>query len=364
MEKPRSVMALTDSPKSLRPMRGATLNRDEAIDRQFCETVATIFERGLGSPARSATVRAGAFALEFVFASKTLAETYLQSLLPAQPTVPDIRIAVLRKSDIDLSHLIPLPADQIRTRVTDASLVNWNPDRLPLLYVMDRRRRRGLVWLAQDAAPAWELSRPACALLHALTAETSHIVAHGAAVSLGGRCLLLAGKGRAGKTTAALACARAGWQFAADDYFFADTATGEVLPLYSSARLRADMTEAFADVLAVSNGRSVDDGEDRHELRLGHLLPPTQFGGGGIAAILLPRRQGEVRPRFTSATRAEAFNALFVTSKLGLPGPLDWIAAKLARLVALAPAYHVDTGNDPGAIPDAFADFLSKHRPA
>ena len=335
-------------------------DREQAIDRLYCDAVAMLFDRRLAEPARRATVQAGAFVLEFVFASEALAEIYLQSFLRIEPAEPDLRIAVLRKSDIDLSELVPSPRNQFRTHVSDASLVHWNPDRLPLLYVIDRRQRRGFIWLAEDAAPEWELSRPACPLIHALTAETSHIIAHGGAVSLHGRCLLLAGKGRAGKTTAALACARAGWHYAGDDYFFADTASGQVLPLYSSARLRVDMEAVFADALTASRGRSRDDGDDRHELRLGRWLPSAQISGGVIAAILLPRRNGELRPCFMPATPTEAFNALFLTTKLGLPGPIGWVAEKLTRLVALAPAYHVDTGSTPRDIPDAFAEFLAK----
>jgi hypothetical protein len=354
---------LRETPENPLPQAGQVPSREQAmIDRLFCDTTAMLFDGRFAEPVRRATVQAGAFVLEFVFASDALAENYPQSLLHIEPRTPDLRIAVLGKSDVDLSELVPSPREQSRTYVTDASFVHWRVDRLPLLYVVDRRRRRGFIWLAADAAPEWELSRPACPVVHLLTTETSHVIAHGGAVSLHGHCLLLAGRGGAGKTTAALACARAGWQYAGDDFFFADTSSGEVLPLYSSARLRIDMEAAFADALSASRGRSQDDGDDRHELRLGRWLPPSQIAGGLITAILLPRRSGELRPRLTPATRTEAFNALFPTTRLLLPGPIGWVAEKLTRLVALSPAYHVDTGSTPELIPDAFAEFIARRQ--
>jgi hypothetical protein len=39
---------------------------------------------------------------------------------------------------------------------------------------------------------------------------------------------------------------------------------------------------------------------------------------------------------------------------------LSWIVEKLSRLVALAPAFFVDTGESPEAIPDAFRAFLER----
>src|SRR5260370_14529430 len=318
-----------------------------AVSTAFCDTQVR--------PIESAEVKAGPFGLRIGFASKALAKSYLRSFVSGQPAHVSLSIMVLTADEIDLSDLIPVPAEQGRTFVDDAYVAVWYADRLPVLYVLDRRARQGIVWLPKHVSTEWDLSGPACPLIQASLLEGPWTAAHGGAVGRDGRMLLFAGKGRSGKSTAALACAEAGWDYAGDDYILANTQTGQVEPLYTSARLRIDMASAFAHILpTVSVSVSHDDGDSRHELALGEMLGPTRSRGGQLAAILLPRRQRAVLPEFTPARGADAFHALFMTTMLGVPSPLKLTSEKLSALVALAPAFFVDTGQKPAAIPDAF----------
>jgi hypothetical protein len=331
------------------------------VSRVFDRALSEVFDLVLHPPAATGSAIAGPVRLHLAFASSVLADSYLSSFRRNLdgPGGADLLLGVVTVSDIDLVYAIPQPLDQGRTYIDSRHFVVWHTDRHPVLYVLDRTRRRGLVWLASGTAPEWELSRPACPLIHAMTMDTSWAAVHGGAVGRGGRVLMLAGKGRAGKSTAALACVRAGWSYAGDDYVIADTATGQIEPLYVSARLRSDMGAAFADMLHMRHGVSDDGGDIRHELR---LLPHASQGairGGSLAAILLPRRLGSPVPNFTPARRADAFNALFMQTRLGMPGPLKGIAEKLTTLVGLAPAFFVDTGTAPDAIPGAFDAFLN-----
>lgn len=305
--------------------------------------------------------RSGIFQVALRCPDPELLRDYARAFPPPHPpTESALRITLVTARHIDLSDLLPTPRERGRLHFGAEHCLIWAPYGRPILYLLDRRRQRGLVWLAADSAPAWELSRPACPLLNAAALDSPWTVAHGAAVGRDGRFLLLAGPGRSGKTTAALACARAGWDYAGDDYVFADSAIGTVLPLYASARLRHDMAPAFADLLAVAT-RAVtrEDGETRHELELTH--PTTsRLAGGPVAALLLPRRAGARQVEFTPARPTDAFHALFTNTKASAPGPLDSYARKLAALAGRAPAFFVDTGPHPQAIPEAFADFLAK----
>jgi hypothetical protein len=328
--------------------------------RRFRDAITHAFGEGI-KPAATADVKAGPLNVRIGFASSELANPYLRSLVPATAGPTDPEFMVLTRDDIDLSGLVPDPADRGRSFVDDDYVAMWHADALPVLYLLDRRRRRGLVWLSRNEAPQWELSRPACPLIQASLLEQPWTAVHAGAVGRQGRVLLLAGPGRTGKTTAALACAAVGWDYAGDDYVLVHSRTGRVEPLYTSARLRFDMRDAFMPLLATaSRGVSHDGGDSKHELALDGMLGGDRSRGGELAAILLPRRRGALVPEFTPARRADAFHALFLTTTLGGPAPLKVTSEKLSALVGLAPTFFVDTGTMPAAIPDAFAAMMDR----
>ena len=302
---------------------------------------------------------AGTFALRIGSRDPALATDYLRSFLPASPGRESLPITVLSSRDIDLSRFIPSPRNRGHLRVYDELTLVWTAGEHSILYAFDHAARRGLVWLANGTAPDWEFSRPACAVINAAARDSSWTVAHGAAVGRAGRLLMLAGQGRAGKTTAALACVRAGWDYAGDDYIFADSSNADILPLYSSARLRDDMTGSFSELVSRTlRNVSHDCGEIKHELDLSRTVGPERIRGGRIAAILLPRRQGATQVSFTPARPTDVFQALFTTTSFSAPGPMRNYAEKLTALAARAPSYFVDTGHAPDAIPEAFERFM------
>jgi hypothetical protein len=305
----------------------------------------------------SADVACGPFRVKVSFATEPLRQAFLPSLIPrpAGPSQLDIRFT--SASEIDLAAMVPQPPDLPRLVSSDRCYAVWQPGALPVLLALDRQTARGIVWLAADAAPYWMRSRPALALLHAFSVDTPWTALHGGAVGHAGRFALLAGKGRSGKTTAALSCALAGWDYAGDDFVFTHTQTGRIEPLYCSARLRADLVSVFGSLLDASAGLSDDDGEHRHELRLATKLT-GRIGGGSMAAIFLPRRTGASTVRFVRARRSDVFASLLAITTIGLPGWPNVTAEKIAAVAGLAPAFLVDTGPDPLAIPAAFAAKL------
>jgi hypothetical protein len=188
--------------------------------------------------------------------------------------------------------------------------------------------------------------------------DTPWILLHAAAVGRDDRILLLAGDGRAGKTTAAVACLRAGWDYGGDDSVLANTTTARIEALYSSARVRADIAPSFPDLINETTEVSHTGGELRYELRFSAKHGSAQIKGGALAAILLPRRRGAAFPEFTPARRFDAISALYTSMRFGQLGWHGHMVKKVAATVGLAPVFFVDTGQDPDAIPDAFAGFL------
>jgi hypothetical protein len=302
----------------------------------------------------------GPFAVRLLFSSPLIANSYVRSLLSPRSAVVDLSIAVLGARDIDLSALIPIPAEKGRVFSGVGYTALWYAGQLPILYVFDHERRRGLVWLPKDAAPYWELTRPACPLFQTALQGRQWIIIHAAAVGLLNRLVLFGGKGRSGKTTAALACARAGWDYAGDDYVLANCSTCEVEPLYSSARLRTDLENSFADILPANRTVSHDDGEERYELNVSDVLDPARIKGGKLTAILLPRRKGAALPQFERARASDGFHALLLDTSRGAYAPMKYIAEKLSTLLGRVPVFFADTGKNPSAIPTSLEAFMTR----
>ena len=139
-----------------------------------------------------------------------------------------MQIGFLTGVDADLSSIVPQPPSKPRVVTNTRCFAMWQPGECPVLYLLDRKSARALVWLPTGTMPDWLGSRPALPIMYALSLNTTWLALHGAAVGRAGRMLLLAGKGRTGKTTAALSCARNGWDYAGDDFIYIDTASGEI----------------------------------------------------------------------------------------------------------------------------------------
>jgi hypothetical protein len=308
-------------------------------------------------------VRAGGFSLLVCFRSQALADAVGAAFLPGGGDSGggkvDLTITFATADETDLSHLIPAGMEQSDFLASDEYFLASFFGELPVLYGLDRHSGRGFVWLPGNKAPHWELSRPALPLLHAFAIDSAWTAVHGGAIGREGRFLLLGGLGKSGKTTASLACARAGWRYAGDDYVFVDSTSGRIEPLYRSARLRLDMADNFSDLLRMSTALSRENHEMRHELRLTGPIA-ERIAGGNLAAILLPRRRGAVLPTFEPARRVDAYAAFAAVTGAKLPGWPKRTAEKLMAMIGLAPVYFVDTGSSPDAIADAFMDFLDR----
>lgn len=304
--------------------------------------------------------RCGPVTLRLLFASQRLADLFLPAFLVTNERATDLTVVFAGAEDLDLSHLIPSPADRPRVSASDFEYAVWQPGPKDVLSMLDLQSKHGFVWLPQNTPPAWYASRPALPLVHAITRETPWTGVHGGCIGLNGRCLLLAGKGKTGKTTASLACACAGWDYAGDDFVFANTETGKIEPLYATARLRIAAVDEFSALLHTSVELSYDDDDARHELRLADAFGRERIKGGKLAAILLPRRQDAATPEFSPARRSEAFSALLPNTSIGLLGWPDKTAKKIAALVEHTPVFFVDTGNTPNYISDAFRSFLDR----
>jgi len=305
-----------------------------------------------------AQARCGPFGLRLGFASRELADTFLPAYIQSTPETVDLDLRFITGDHHDLSGLVPEAAEKPRLLIEDGIYSVWQPAVIPVLFAIDLTAKRGIAWLPTGEAPPWIRSRPAISLIHALMHETPWCAVHGAAVGSGAGFTLLAGEGHSGKTTAALACAKAGWRYAGDDFVAVNSQNGRIEPLFCSARLRPALVETFRNFIGKTSAVSDFNGEPRHELSLADL--GDRIGGGRLRATFIPRRRGAVAPVFTPARQSDAFRALLPTTAYELPGWPNEIADKVARIAGLAPVFFADTGTQPMEIPAAFAHQLDR----
>jgi hypothetical protein len=221
------------------------------------------------------------------------------------------------------------------------------------LTAVDRRTKRCLVWFTEPRRIAsWHMARPLLHALKGLSLGTPWLPVHAAGVARDGRAILAVGTTGAGKTSMAIACALAGWEYLGDDAVMVRGESGEVAGLYGSARLRADMFDRFPRAMSASRAVSDDSGEPKAEIDM-TVLGCLGAGVAEVAAIVLPRRTGNPRARIEPASRSLALYALMSAAAQSILGDEASTFAKLARLVEKAPAYVLDPGEDASAVADA-----------
>jgi hypothetical protein len=276
------------------------------------------------------------------------------------PQDADLQVAIVAGPS-NLAEYFPPVDGEATLIVEDGVYCLWLAAPESVLFVYDMAARRGLMWLPTGAATHWVRSRPLAAIIHAHAAGTDWCPLHAAAVGRNGRFLVLAGEGGAGKTTAALHCLNAGWDYAGDDYILVNPKTGGVGALYASARLRKLGSEPLAALAATATfAESVENNDPRYELRVGGTATAGQPANGWAAALILPQRRGGTPFAFRPARAVEVMSATLRVTSILAPGLQESLVPKLMGVARMAPAFVTDTGTDPTAIPAAFERFLEQ----
>jgi hypothetical protein len=178
---------------------------------------------------------------------------------------------------------------------------------------------------------------------------------HGAAVAIGGRAVLLTGKGGSGKSTTALGCALAGMQYLGDDYCVVEPSAGKVHMLYRTAKL-------LKKTLDIMPCPGVVENPDRLDIEKGVVfLEPSDvhlLRSAALSAILLPRVEPDAPTRLYPATREEAIKAILPSTIGQLMGGTSASPGLIMALVRNAPAFHLTLGGDRKSVTDTIASRL------
>jgi hypothetical protein len=229
------------------------------------------------------------------------------------------------------------------------------------LLVLDADGGRGFFWIGSaERLEMLDFGSPLRALLHIWLDLQGVQLVHSAAVGRPDGCVLIAGNAGAGKTSTALACIPSALGHLGDDYCLVrDGEPPRVFSLYSSAKI--DMaTLARMPRLGGLITPTPTSSAPKALLDLHAKAPEKLIGSAELRAIVLPSISGETGTGFKRCSRPEALAGLAPSTMLQLPGTSETTLTRLSALVRAVPAYHLEAGTDPAAIPPAIERILEE----
>lgn len=351
-----TALSAADLATYVRELLAAT---DAVVDRSCAATIA------LGLPDAAVTIRLSA---------PTLLATVMPALRHLEDPDSAERPLQIRFDGVDalVSDVAPpLPpfsaADYKRfgqrAIMTTADHAMMHAPLDGLLFAYDIRQRRGVAWYADGAALSiYERAAPLQTLFHWALREFGWQVLHAAAVGHADGGLLLIGNSGAGKSTTSLSCLlHPGLKFLSDDKCLVRLQPQpEVLALFSSGKLKADMLERLPELRGALAGWDpfIKDGKG-----LAFLYPAYAerlVGHFPLLALVLPNVALQQHASYTRVSAGAAFRTLGPSTVIWLPGAEADNYRFSAALTRSVPSYRLDLALDPQANVQGLISLLAE----
>ncbi|MFN8024903.1 MAG: serine kinase [Acidimicrobiia bacterium] len=250
------------------------------------------------------------------------------------------------------------------------AIAGFNDDRVhtqfepgvDVLSLYDTERRAAVWWVSSPGiVPWWEPTFPLRTILHWWCAATPRQPVHAGAVGRDGHGVLVTGRSGSGKTTTSLACLRAGFDYAGDDYVLVDTATPRVFCLYSTAKLEPDNMARFPEMVSwIDNPDRLTD--EKAIVYLQDHCAAQITNELAVDAVVVPVVTGLADSTVAPLAPSAALQALAPTTTFHLPGYGREVFTKLSGLVRAVPCFELRAGTDLHGVTDALDDLLETLR--
>jgi len=226
--------------------------------------------------------------------------------------------------------------------------------------LFDHQRRTGIYWVHDgDRLPYWVLSSPLRTPIHWWMERQGCQLVHAAAIGVGDRALLVVGKGGLGKSSTALACLEAGFEFMGDDYVIVrPEPRPTVYGLYATAKINRGDIERFAAMKPHLYRTEVPPDEKA----VLFLHPP--YGSQlrremPLAAIAVPRVVDRADTVLVPEVPSVVHQAASFTTMSQLPYAGDHTHRLFTSLCDALPGYRIELGADRERLTGAIRTFLS-----
>jgi hypothetical protein len=229
---------------------------------------------------------------------------------------------------------------------------------------LDRDAGRMLGWRASGhTLPMHERTRPFPFLLPLWYAHQGLQVIHAGLVARGDVGVLFGGANGAGKTTSALTCLCAGFDYLSDDHVgLQELGDGTFIghSLFGSTRLEPDHLQRFPLLLPHAH-HSSDPADYKSLVLLADVAPARLKPSVPIRALALPRIVDAPVTRIRPVSKAVALRMIAPSSLLMIPiGPGKQGFDKLSRLVARVPTFWLELGRDLDEIPCRVDELIAR----
>ncbi|MBE0610306.1 MAG: serine kinase [Dehalococcoidia bacterium] len=264
--------------------------------------------------------------------------------------------------DLVSHHRRGMPDSQPDARVLSTYL---RPD--PGLSMLDLESNCAGYWISDAVATPYEARAGTFrSILSWWMAAHGRQFLHGAAVGDARGGVLVVGKGGSGKSTTALSCLAAGFEYVGDDYCLLEPGLPPVVhSLFGSAKLHADHIERFPRLAGlVTNPARLQ--VEKGVFLLGDHMPERLVASLIVRAVLVPRVVGHGPTEMLPLSSARALAALAPSTLLQLSATRNEALSRMAALVRSVPAFELRLGENiediPGAIQALFGQLDSGPR--
>lgn len=211
----------------------------------------------------------------------------------------------------------------------------------------------------------YELGRPLHSELMLWHKDRDVQAIHAGLVARNGDGVLFGGPGGSGKSTTALTCLKAGFEYMADDYVGLRALPEggyEGHSLFCSTHLEPDHLEKFPYLRPHAIPGRLPR-EDKSLVLLSDVLPDGLSRKARIRAVALPVVVDALTPRIRPATTVEALLRLAPSSLILLPyaGVAAGEFEKLSAFLESIPTYWLELGRSMDEIPLRIGEILEAH---
>jgi len=309
--------------------------------------------------------------------SQKIAEAFRHLLAKEKPSSTDLTIDLWDESDTSVSCAVNSEPVEQRllnsTSYVEFGLILGSLDdrfigcqRPQVITWFDRRDQHIVGWVSShNQLSLYDRGKPLHFPLLLWHSEKGAEVIHAALIARNGQGVILAGKGGVGKTTVALACVEAGFDYLGDDYISLEASQGGSFrghSLYSATWLMADQLVRFPRLIPHAIYPQRPD-QEKTLVLLSQVLPRRLSSCAPIRALVLPRVTGNPSAQIRPASRAEALFALAPSSILLRPSSGALTLDKLARLAEQVPCHWLELGQDLNEIPPRVEELIDLAQP-